>query len=71
MDYRCPKCYNPDHIAIEAILTVRINSTGGLVDVDVSNWGPENWTSEKQRLPLFRHGQGLRGERIDGPAYPP
>lgn len=41
-NYRCPKCGSPDEIDIEAIVTVRLTSTG--TSGDASNCGPEDWT---------------------------
>jgi hypothetical protein len=41
-NYRCPKCDSPDEIEIEAIVSVRLTSTG--TEGDASNCTPEDWT---------------------------
>jgi len=43
-NYRCPKCGRPDEIEIDAIVSVRLTSTG--TEGDASNCGPDDWTGE-------------------------
>ena len=38
-NYRCPKCGRPDEIEIDAIVSVRLTSTG--TEGDASNCGPD------------------------------
>jgi hypothetical protein len=42
--YRCPKCGSPAQIEIDALVPVRLTSTG--TEGDASNCGPDDWTDE-------------------------
>jgi hypothetical protein len=43
-NYRCPICGSQDHIEICAFASVRLTSYG--TEGDVSNLGPDDWSSE-------------------------
>ena len=45
-NYRCPRCGSPDEIEIDAIVTVRLTSTG--TEGDASNCDPDDWTGENE-----------------------
>ena len=43
-DYCCPRCHSADYIAICAVVSVRLTSTGTIGDA--ASLGPNNWCSE-------------------------